>query len=321
MADDLGRYDDLRYDNARRTLREVDQLLESLEAHRLPLAFGINASCHRSLAQLPQARRALANAARIAEKLDDPAIFGDLNQRFAYVVLDEGRPARALHFCRQALSQHILARNLEGVGKSLVDAGVMLIYLGRLRDAVQHYKAALRYVSNLDHRYRFSAYQGKAYALCDLGRHEEALKQVERAASCRRHVAKLLGLKLDWLEARLLARLERYREAVPRFATLETAFRDAHQPLDAAIVTTEKIETLLHLGKNAEACRAANGMAAYLQPLRNNQLASGVIYRLVRQALNATLSKDLIRAVRLVLEAKETQDSKRQLQRHSMADS
>lgn len=96
----------------------------------------------------------------IARARADHGSFGDLLQRTASVVGDDGDYGGALFLAREATDWHLLGGDMVGVGRTFVDRGVWLYYLEDYREAIAMQERALDELPTSERRHRFTALQG-----------------------------------------------------------------------------------------------------------------------------------------------------------------
>ena len=262
--------------------------LEKVAAGLLPPSWGVPllavyGSALRMLLRLEEALMALMTALRIAEGRGDPATLADLLQRLAYVVADRGEHRRALELAGVAEGWYVRADSRAGIGKTLVDQGCWLSKLDRPRDSILVNEAALRYLPAEETSNRFAALQTLGLSHLALGELDDAQRYADSAEEIAAGVGPWQRAQLAWLQARIATSREDYAEA-------ENLFRESSEffaPLssvEAALVSTELVRLLLLQGRVSEAQELASTMLRFIEPLRQNQIASAALVDLWRSA-------------------------------------
>ncbi len=287
---DARKLDDHRFKDPRQTLGLIAGALEMVAAGlsprrgALPL-LAVWGSARRMVFDQPgaleEAQQALVTAYELAEPSGDPALLGDLLQRIAYVVGDRGDRERALELTDRALVQHTTACHRRGVGRSLVDRGMWLYYLGNPRQAITAQKAALEHLPEDERRNRFSALQGLGLYYQSLGETEQARRYASLAGEAVDGLGAWFRGKLLWLWASINMADGAHQQAERYLQDVVTIFKQVN-PIESAVATTELVRLQLEHGKPADAYEAARKAVELIGPLKGNRLAVGAIEELSR---------------------------------------
>ncbi|MCP3960990.1 MAG: hypothetical protein GY719_24350 [bacterium] len=261
-----------RYRDAREAGRFARTDLEQVAAGLRPLAWGIPllavyGSALRMTEDHDAAQQTLVLALERAEPTGDQGLLGDLLQRLAYAVADHcGDYGRASRLSARATDYHLLAGDMNAVGKTFVDRGIWLRKLDRLDGAVAMERRALELLATDEHRNRFAAFQMLGLSYRELGEPERAHQYASLAAELAPRVGPWMAARLLRLRARLAVDRRQYQAAE---AHLREAI-EVFQPIssgEAALETTELVRVLLLLGRGAEAHTTASTMARFIIPL------------------------------------------------------
>ena len=277
--------DDHRFKDARKTLQLISGALEHVEAGleprwaALPL-LAVWGSARRMVFDQPgaldQAQQALMAAYELAEPAGDSAALGDLLQRLAYVVADRGDREPALALTDLAILRHTTAGHRRGVGRSLVDRGLWLLYLGRPRQAIEALKAALEHLPDDEQRHRFSAFQNLGLCYQKIGKPEQARHYADLAEAAVDGLGDWLGGKLRWLQAALSIDLHEL-ELAERYLGEVIAVFEPIQPVDSAVATTDLVRLQLRDGRPADAYESARKAVHLIGALKGNRIAAAAI--------------------------------------------
>ncbi len=261
-----------RYQDAREAVRFARAELEQLVAGLRPPAWGVPllavyGSALRMIDVYDGALQTLVAALEVAEPKDDDATLGDLLQRLAYAVADRSADyRRAARLAARATDFHLLAGDLNAVGKTLVDRGLWLYKLSRPKEAIGMQRRALELLRADEHRNRFSALQVLGLCHHDLEDPERAQEFASLAAELAPRVGSLLAAKLLRLRARIAVDRQQYPEAEERLReAIET-----YSPIcagEAAHATAELVRVLLLQDRSGEARETARTMARFIIPL------------------------------------------------------
>jgi tetratricopeptide (TPR) repeat protein len=280
----------LRFENPSRVIRRAPGVLRRLGKARVPRLLGICASAYRALGRADQAQVILARALRHAETLGDLAAVADLLQRASYLVADSGEYERALALSERATLSHVRTTDLIGIGKTLVDQGIWLDYMGRRQRAIRAYESALEKYLPAGHeradvrRNRFSALMNLGALHLRLGELQRAREYAGAARVESDGVGASLRGKLIWLQASIAGRQGLLDEAEGFLREVVGIYR-LISPIDAALASVELVRILFQRGEPREAYATAKSMTVLLQPLEGHPVAVAALTELLRYAL------------------------------------
>ncbi|MCP3961605.1 MAG: hypothetical protein GY719_27510 [bacterium] len=278
------RLDALRGEDPGLAVRRSKAVLERAEPRWIPRLLAAYGSARRAQARLDQALEALHYALLLAEGHDGRAVCADLLQRLGVAYGYTGDHTLGLLFAKEAAYEHRMAGDLRGEGRSWVDQGSRYASLDRFDDAVAANQAALRCLPEDEVRHRFSAYHCLASIHLRQGRLRQAAACLGRAEELAPRIGEDLVGGLQTVKATLAAVAGDHARAERAFAAATEVFRKV-SPLDAALASVDLARSQVLCGRMDRALGTVKGMAAFLEPLKKNALASEAILQLVRVAL------------------------------------
>jgi tetratricopeptide (TPR) repeat protein len=297
--DYLDSLDERRYEEPWEVERLVLQDVDDVELPLLPRLLGVAGSALRLAFRQDEAEHAIHAGIGIAREGKDALAVGDLLQRLSYVVADRGEHAEALRIAEKAAILYLRAGDRLGVAKALVDQGIWLYYLDRLREAITTFETALRDLPDCEKRNRFSALQVSGLCHQNLGEIEKALQYLKLAAELTPD--KNAEGKLLWLRSSIHRDLGQLDEAMRHLVRTVEIFRDLHHG-EAALATCDLARIQLLRGWPADAWRTATTTRALLEPLRHNKIISAALGDLLRCG-QAGLTLALVEQVRARIES------------------
>ncbi|HEV3074645.1 MAG TPA: helix-turn-helix domain-containing protein [Thermoanaerobaculia bacterium] len=134
--------------------------------------------------------------------------------------------------------------------------------------------------------------------LCHLGRHREAEQMIGEVRALARQLGNQLDLvRVDWLEGRVAAGLERHDEAIALLERVRRRFVDDEIAYDAALVTLELAEIHAILGHRVEVKALARESAPIFEQQGVHHEARRALELFRRAAEAERLTAELVRAV------------------------
>jgi tetratricopeptide (TPR) repeat protein len=233
MADGL---EELRFRDAEEARRRALEVLRSpdLDPDVAAKAWGVLGVVERYRGRAPVAASCFAAALRAGGCRRTRA---QTLQRIAMLLLfDAGDPAQAWEAVLRARDAYSRCRDRSGLGKTLVDEGIVLFEgMSAYGDALTAFEAALELLGEKDFANRFGAVQGLAVAAVYLGDVPRAQAELERAlALFEGEESRFRYASIVWLQGELALLLGRYLEA----ADLLLAVWDLYVDLDLGPVET-----------------------------------------------------------------------------------
>ena len=305
-AGDLGRgyldeIDRLRYDAPRLALERAEAIIDHVPLEDLPLLLGIAGSAYRLWdIRLDEAEHAIRAGIKIALERRDQRSYAELLQRLSYVISDRADFAGALQLTERAMIIHVVNGEMSGVGKSLVDQGLCLSKLGRMREAIHAQEAALKYLPSEQNAYRFAAVQSLALYYLRSGDVEKACELAKQAEGLVAGLAASARAKLCWLKAEICTNLKEYDQAERYLKAAIDIFSSIHYG-ETALATTDLIRIQLLRGYPRAAYTTAQTMYQLVEPLRGNPIVAAAVSDLLRVG-QASLELALVEGVKSRLE-------------------
>ena len=303
----LEHLDALRYDdpkqarqNAEAAAMKLIPRLPGSRSRRIELqlkAMGVFASCHRQQGRWATAARALRVALGVARRHGLSGITGDLLQRAACILSDNGRFEEANSLLDEALVIYYDLDWEEEQGMVMVERGTALLSLGRYTDAITVLERSLNLLSRNSlrtRRNRLAAHQRIAFAHRELGALEQAEASLAQAIKESEGAGRLTRASLLWDYGTITLKRRSYEDAEKRLRTAADLFDQLKHPTKALIVL-DLTHALLGQRKNLEAAATAMGMAKYLTAFRGNKVAEATISELVQLAVRGELSMSVVR--------------------------
>lgn len=297
----LDELDRSRYEKPRLVAERAEELVEHVELEHLPLLLGVAGSSYRFWdMRLDEAEHAIRAGLEIAHQQEDLSAIGNLLQRLAYVVADRGEHAEALRIAEKAMGTHVIAHDMVGVGKSLVDQGMFLFYLGRYLEAIRTTKAALIYLPDAERANRRAALQYLSAFHHKLGELQIAREYATRAEELVEGMDLVAKGKIVWLQAKISEGLHEYTEAERSLKEVVEIFRPIHHG-ETALATTELVRVQLLMGRPEDAFQTARTIYPLVEHLGSNRIVSAALDELLRAGLEG-LRLTLVERVRARLE-------------------
>ncbi len=281
----LRRLDGLRGEDPAKAVRKIKAALKVADRPWIPRLLAVYGSALRARARLDQALEALHYALLLAECGDRRAVCADMLQRLGAAYAYTGNHVLGLLFAKEAAYQHRMAGNLRGEGRSWVDQGARYFHLGRLDDAIACNRAALHSLPDDEVRNRFSAYQSLAFAHHRKGDLVAAAESVRHAEAIAPKVSDEFVAVLSSTKAAMAITAGDYEQA-ERCLSAEIDIYRKLSPLDAAAASVDLVGAQILRGRMSSALQTIKDMAAFLQPLKDNPIASEAIMQLIRLAVS-----------------------------------
>ena len=130
------------------------------------------------------------------------------------------------------------------------------------------------------------------YCLNELGRHAEALRELEKLRPLHEELSDRMNLlRLRWLEGKILQGLERFDEAEAAFLAVRGGFIEEAIGYDAALVSLDLATIYAAKGRVGELRRLAEEMLPIFESrdLHREALAALILFRKAAEAEQVTL--------------------------------
>lgn len=311
----LERLDSLRYDDAvtaaKLAAATAVHLVPALPGPREPrlsllcLALGVFGAARRLKGEFDSAAQAYLLALGVSRRANLREDTANLLIRASYLLKDFGHFQRALSLLDEALVIFVQLGSRQGMGKALVDHGMMRTALGDYETAILDLEQALEYLDGSARsmpRSHLAAYQFLAFAheqMGDLGEAERWLSEGTRRFATSHAVDQA---KLQWLHGTLAFRRGAFERSEKLLRTAREILASHENTLQEAVITLDLIAAILAQGKIPEAVRIAQSMSGLLLRFKNNLFAEAAIVELINAALAGELSQEAVLAARAKLE-------------------
>ncbi len=258
----------IRHDNPQRML-----LLAGL-AYRVSIRLKARRyGCKQTFDFQCRAQAAVANALRVAQRLDEAAAamgrarelfeLGTRDLSLEIFLLEREAPLdvarRRFHEAAARLKKVYRGYRSLGdkhlAGKALVQLGICATYAGHPEEALAILRRSLALIEDSrDPDLAFAAMQTQVWILCDCGRFREAERQLFELRPLQTHQGgRINQLKLRWLEGRVDAGLERLERAERTFLEVRDGMTAAGRAYDAALASLDLAGVLLGRGNTRQA--------------------------------------------------------------------
>lgn len=278
----------------------AESAVSMVELRLLPQLLGVAGSSLRLLWRLEEARRVIHSGLKLASALGDDRSLGSLLQRIGYVIADTGDFEEALRMADMAAARYMRAGEHQALGPALIDQGIWLYNLGRLKESMRIHRAALQLLDPEERRNRIAGFQYLSLSCLQLGDLEDAYAFLRRAREETGEAADWAGSKLDWLEGNILCELGELEKAEALLAGAMEHFKEVHLG-EAALLTCDLIKVRLLQGQYLPAYETAREMLTLLEPLKDNEIISAAIADLLRNG-QAGLTLALVENVNAQIE-------------------
>ncbi len=247
----------------------------------------------------------LARALRLAKKENYLQREARALQRCCYLLGTQGEYDIALNFVEQAMHKYIFLGDLPGIGKCLVDQGMMLRRANRPQQTIPCYEAALKYLPKEAWQYRVALHQSLGLAYIDLGEVDKAEQCAEVAA--REHQTKhgLNWWKIFWLRGEVALRRDDLLYAETAFRKVLAASAAQENCIDVALITLRLSLVLLMAGRIDEMLELASDMVQQLETLKKeSKIAAQAVNDFIKLALVGKVTEDFLdRAYKQMIKA------------------
>ncbi len=307
----LERLDALRYerpkDAAKVAAGVVTLLLPLVPADRKQIigfackAIGIYASGHRQSLGFATAAAAIVVGLKLAGRHGLELERAELLQRGAFVLSDHGEFDRALGLLMKAQTEYSDQNFQPGLGKVLVDRGVVHSNKKEYAKSVQLFLRALEYIPARDfdlQRWWLSAYNGMALAYRELGRLDLAEEHIMHAIESYGDAEDGISARLWWQLGAILYCRGEGEGGEQLLKRAQVVFLRCENPVQSALVSLDLASMLLAQVKLVELSQLVKSMAPLLNQFRHNPIAEAALAEFFRAGLAGRITQTLIDEVR-----------------------
>lgn len=261
-------------------------------------AWGQLGNALRVTGRLREAERALGVAeAYAAAGTADPMLRVDLFclRASLYTSQRQFDPAVALLVEAEAICHREGA--LGALPQCLLRRALATVYSGDPELAIQLLDQAIPLIDARDHHLLFAAYHNLIYCYIEAGRLQEGLALVAQTRNLSGGVRDdLLGVRVIWLEGRILCELGLLEEAEAQFCRARDSFTERDLGYDAALVALELTAVYVKLGLHVEVRRTIADILPIFSSLRvARELLASLVQ--LQQSEDQTQTLQLIRAL------------------------
>ena len=250
-----------RYQDPRGVLAELEERIDDVPQPLMPLWCGVAGSCYRLLYELEKALDLLETGLAAADKHLDHSAAGNIHQRIFTVLWATPDYEKALDETRFAMTRYADVGNQTGIGKVLVDRGLVLGELQELKWSNSCSWRALEILPEEERPNRAAAYhQISRNILAGEGDGEEALRLSLVAESLAEDPENLA--KGTWQTGRVMLHLGD-PDGIKRIEAAAEALLEL-SPASGAMAVLDLAGQYLVLGDAASAHRAARSLRAIL---------------------------------------------------------
>ncbi len=302
----LDHLDALRYRRPKEAARLAETVATELvprlrcpRERRLSLqcrAIGVFGSSHRMMEGFPTAARATRFALDLARKHELAPSTAELLQRGSYVLSDYGLFNHALLLLREALEIYFDRELRFGIGKTLVDRGIMFHYAGSYQNAVRALRRALDYFpergAGLERNLQAVHYH-LALVYTSLGDFDEAESWLREVSDTFAAAGGIPGARLVWHQGKILFAKGEHQAAEKLFRQACEVFENRGDP-DGVLASLDLLKALLARGQAQEAQRIAVEMVTPLRRYRGRRIDEETWNEFVQAGLDGEITPSLI---------------------------
>ncbi len=294
-------------EDAVRTLGLIRSALDLLTAGGLPEGLTLpllieRAGCHQRLDEIEQALGDLLFVYETARRLGSRRAEAEALLRLPECLVRHSADYRmALELATTAYLAFTDLGDRTGAGKALVVRGRNLHYLENHSVAAQNLRLALEHLPETEPRYHFAANLSLAIVYKDMGRPEEAQRQIDLASTLSQHADQQMTGSLYWADAGVSKALAQERRAEDSFRRARALLFDV-SPISAALVSIDFAQYYLDREQPAQAVAVTKKLIPLLESLARYPIAEAAITELIRIVLSgATLTSLALRQAAEIL--------------------
>ncbi len=221
--------------------------------------------------------------------------------RFAMLLLYHvGDAELALEAMSKAKDFYWSCCDVVGLGKTMVDEGVIMGTNGLYREAIAAHQAALGFLPDEHVNYRFSAYQGVAIAAAYLGDVDRAFRWLRRAAEALSSAETgYLTSSLLWLKGELALLLGDHRAALDYFFSVKGRYLHLEVgAVEIAMISLRIAKAYFLQGNTKELRRTLESILLRLGDVeRANRVLGAVLSEFLREAARGRVSAEVLEEI------------------------
>jgi len=242
-----------RLDQPREIVRAIENAVKTVDLGHFPRLYGIYGPALRQLSNFSAARWSYYLGMSVASRVDDISALGDLTQKSAWVEAAEGGLATARKRLEIATSLYSEVGDINSIGKTLVDRGIIYFLKKKHSDSNRCLTSALSFLSDNEFENRASAHQHLAMNYHAMNSKELALDHLVKAHALVGYCSKSTYVRLMWFDARHKFEILELDAAADAFEKISDYFFKSETYREAALATAELGRCRLAQGKLREA--------------------------------------------------------------------
>ena len=281
-----------RLDSPKRVLRLIEKAIHKTEPPLLPLLYSVYGGTLRQLARLSDARWAYFFGLQLAERFDSLSDVASISQKLTWLHVADGDLHSASLRAREALALHAMLDDRHGIGRMLVDQGILFSLQNEFSKAKLCIKAALRHLPFSDKQYMFAAHHELAITSWENGERLSAFRHIEEA---RKFIPdRTAKSKLLWFEA-LVVKQEEDADTSTIFEEILDFCLEVGDLLDAVLAAAELIQSYVKAGKLEPAITIGSSIGEIAFKL-DSRLAATAALDIHRSCLKGSIELDLVQS-------------------------
>ena len=230
-----------------------ERAVSYVDSDLVPRIIGVVGTAYRKSGQDERATRMLRLAEQLARKVPiDRLGLGDILQRRAFTLSDQGDYSGALALTREALEIYETYGGRADKGRALVDLGIFYQRQQRYRRALDTNAAALENLPERERDNRLAAMRNCVYCCTALGDRQAAVIWATNATKITGVTPLLRGEALE-MRAELLLDDGNALEASKAYRSAVELYTESELWVDTAVATIQLCRALQLAGENREA--------------------------------------------------------------------
>ncbi len=254
-------------------LATLDQLEESEERARVECeTWGALAGLQRMTATFSSGAACLLYGLRVARRWGLVECEAKLLRRCCYLIGDQGDYEKAIKCAERSAALYAKEADLAGIGRAMLDRGIMLDKMGDYKCAVEFYKKSLAMLGDEGGALKLSVYQCIAIAYLQLDDRRRCHDLVEKMRGMFSNLEPEQEAAILWLEGELALKERDYSMAEDKLQESRSIYVRGDNGLNEALVCIRLAKALLLGGKQGHLQEIAPQMLALPSKLRHNKL-------------------------------------------------
>ena len=243
----------------------------------------------RQLARCSEARWAFFFGLQLAEKFESPQDIARICQKLIWLEAAEGDFNEAGRKAQEALAHHAMLDDCHGIGRILVDQGILYSLNHEFSKARFCFESSLRRIPFSDTQYLFTVHHELALSYWGTGDQASTFAHIEKA----RHFIpdNTARSKVLWFEAQI--RRELGEDTCSTFEEIVKFCLDVENILDAVLATAELVNSYLRSGRLGDAIATGRSIKDLAFSL-DSRLAATAAMEIYRSSINGSIELRLV---------------------------